>query len=164
MMPEPRYARFLEHPIDPRHGRADACHIVCIDWRWWNPIGENPTATIGAFWKKKQWVTVPIDAAGGAKLLASDDPADELLRSALVKRVHQELGLHHPHILALSVHRDCGAYGYSAAFDGDAEKEAKRLSEDLWKAKQWCEKEFGASVRVECYIFDARGVEEVLFS
>ena len=164
-MPRPRLVRFLKYSIDPTHGPADVCHIMCIDWRWWNPIGKNPKAVIVEFWAKKGWKAVPIDAAGGIKLLADtpDNPTDEILRAGLVARVHQELGLHHPHILAISVHRDCGGYGYSKAFGNDYQKETDRLCEDLWTAKQFCEKEFGAKVRVECYIFDTEGVEEVLF-
>jgi len=163
MMPVPRRVRIVNHSIDPRHGDADACLNVCIDWRWWNPIGKNLRSTIEEFRIKKNWRFVPIDEAGGAKLLASDDPADAPRKNALLQRIEQELGLHHPGILALSVHRDCGAYGYFKAFDNDHEQEDSRLIGDLYKAKQICEQRFGARVRIECYIFDAEGVEDIIF-
>lgn len=164
-MPEPKTKRVLKFPIDPQHiKKVHAALLCCIDPRWWNKIGKNPISAIQAFADAKGWVIVPLTEAGGIKLLVSDDPKDAVRKEALLQRIEEDLEvLHHPEILALSVHRDCGANGYSKAFGNDSEKEGGHLYEDLWRAKYLLEEKFGSKARIELYIFDAEGVEEVSF-
>ncbi len=90
----------------------------------------------------------------------------------------RELGLHKPPILALTAHRDCGAYGYFDAFGNDAKKENERLYADLEKASAVVEKRLGEErekarcesrsdghlhPKHEFYVFDLEGVEQVKF-
>ncbi len=160
-MTQSRFDRVMSYPIDPTHIGADATLVVCIDPRWWNALGTNPLSLIQAFINAKRWTCVPLTEAGGVKLLASEDPADAIRKEVLLQRIEQELGLHHPGILALSVHRDCGAYGYAKAFGNDPDHENDRLVADLMSARKICDERFGSRARIELYIYDAEGVEEV---
>ncbi len=163
-MPTPNVKRVLKLPIDTKHFDAvDIALLLCIDPRWWNPIGKNAVSTIVEFAKAKGWSFVPLTEAGGIKLLASDDPNDAVRKEAMFQRIGQEIGLHHPKALGLTVHRDCGGYGYSKEFGNDPEKESAALYEDLWKSKNVLEAKFGAKVKIELYVFDGEGVEEVSF-
>lgn len=154
--------RVLELSIDPSHISADAALICCIDPRWWNKIGGNTTSIMDAFVAMKGWNKfVPLTVAGGIKVLVSEDAADTAAKESLLARIDQEISLHHPGVLALSVHRDCGGYGYSAAFGNDAEKESERLYKDLSAAKRLLSERLGPGVALELYVFDEKGVEQV---
>lgn len=156
--------RIVDLPIDPTHISADAALVCCIDPRWWNKIGGNTTSIMEAFVSAKGWNKfVPLTVAGGIKVLVSENPADVSAKESLLARIDQEISLHHPKILALSVHRDCGGYGYSTAFGNNAEKESERLYQDLSSAKQILSERLGSAVTFELYIFDEKGVEEVSF-
>ncbi|GEM_PF-2752112 len=163
-MPKPKKTRVLDFPIDPAHVKAvDAAILICIEPRYWNKVGNNPCSTLQAFVDMKRWKFVPLSIAGGVKTLVSDDPADALQREAQFARIAQEIELHRPRILSLTVHRDCGAYGYSKAFGNDPDREEARLDADLWRAKNVVEDKFGSQVRVELYAFDENGVVAVEF-
>jgi hypothetical protein len=162
-MPAPKVKRVFEFRIDMGRFDVDAALILCIDPRWWNPIGENSASAIMKFAKAKGWSFVPLTEAGGIQLLASGGSKVAVRKEAMLQRIEQELGLHHPKVLGLSVHRDCGGYGYAEAFGNDPVKENARLYEDLWKAKNILEEKFGARARIELYVFDEHGVEEVSF-
>lgn len=162
-MPAPKVKRVLEFHIEMKHFDVDAALILCIDPRWWNPATANPSAMIVEFVKAKGWSFVPLTEAGGIKLLVSGDPKDAVLKQAMFQRIEQEIELHHPKVLGLTVHRDCGGYGYAEGFDHDPGKENARLYGDLWKAKNVLEEKFGTRARTELYIFDGKGVEEVSF-
>jgi hypothetical protein len=162
-MPTPKVKRVLEFHIEMKHFDVDVALIVCIDPRWWNSVDHNPSCTIVEFMKGKGWSFVPLTEAGGIKLLISDDPKDAVRKEAMFRRIEQEIGLHHPKVLGITVHRDCGGYGYVEAFGNDPEKETARLYEDLWRAKNMLEEKFGNRAKTELYIFDGKGVEEVSF-
>ena len=161
---KPAITRVLNFPIDPTHMTAiDGALFCCIDPRWWNPIGGNTKSTVQAFVEMKGWKFVPLTEAGGIKVLASEDPADAAEKESVLKRIEQEIGLHHPKVLGLSGHRDCGGYGYSKAFGNDFEKEGDQLHADLWKAKEAVEARIGSATVIELYLFDEKGVESVVF-
>lgn len=159
IMPAPKIKRVLNFRIDPSHLKIDACILVCIEPRLWNKIGGNSVSAMQAFADAKGWKFVPLTIAGGVKTLVSDNPDDLAQKEAQLWRINQELDLHKPGIIALSVHRDCGAYGYPK----DPEKESETLYTDLWKAKVLVEERFGSRARLELYVFDADGVEEISF-
>lgn len=161
---EKNVTRILDLPINPEHITADAALVCCIDPRWWNSIGNNSKSIMQAFIDEKGWKKfVPLTVAGGIKVLVSEDPADKAAKESLLSRIDQEISLHHPKVLALSVHRDCGGYGYSTAFGNNPEKESDRLSEDLLMAQQMLRERIGPDVAVELYIFDEKGVEFIEF-
>src|SRR5665213_633335 len=120
---EPRATLIFNHPIDPAHIKVDLALIVCIEPRIWNTPGQDGRSTIESFKHDKRWNMVFITEAGGIAIIASDDPSTAERRSALFARVEQEIGLHNPERLGLSVHLDCGAYGYSKAFGNDDARE-----------------------------------------
>ena len=163
-MAEPKVERIVRFPIDATHTKSiDAAIVVCIDPRWWNKRGGNSISSVQALVDAKAWTFVPLSEAGGIKVIASDDPADADRRETLLARIEQEIGLHHPRILALTVHRDCGAYGYAKAFNNDAERENDRLYGDLQRAQEVLMPLFGSRARIEFYVFDAEGIEQVSF-
>jgi hypothetical protein len=163
LMLEPKIEKVLEFPIDSAHMLVDATIILCIDPRWWNRIGKNPISAVQAFADAKGWAFVPLNKAGGIKVLASRNPADDARKRVFLSEIEEELGLHHPKILAITVHRDCGGYGYAKAFGNDADRENERLYGDLLEAKSVLEEKFGSRVRIELYVFDAKGAEQVSF-
>lgn len=164
---KPSITTIVEFPIDTAHIKnVDVAIVCCIDPRWWRLYQHNGNfvSSIQALLNTKGWKTnVPLTEAGGIKVLVSGDPADRERCETLLARIEQEIGLHHPRILAVSVHRDCGAYGYAAVFDNDEARENERLYGDLWRAKEILDARFGARVTIEFYIFDAKRVEQVLF-
>jgi len=161
---KPNLTRVLEFSIDPTHMTAiDGALFCCIDPRYWNPIGENTKSTVQAFVEMKGWKFVPLTEAGGIKVLASDNPYDAAERESALRRIEQEVGLHHPKVVALSAHWDCGGYGYSKAFGNDPEQESDRLSADFLKAKEAVAARIGSAAIIELYLFDERGVQLVSF-
>ena len=167
VMKPSKVVRVLEFRINAAHiTNADVAIVCCIDPRWWKPyeFEGNRISSVQAFLNTKGWEdSVPLTEAGGIKVLVSNDPADVACREVLFARIEQELGLHHPRVLAISVHRDCGAYGYTKAFGNDEGSESARLYADLWQAKQLLEPRFGSRAKLEFYVFDAEGVEEISF-
>ncbi|HEY5220570.1 MAG TPA: hypothetical protein VIJ29_00250 [Candidatus Paceibacterota bacterium] len=161
---EPRVALVFKHSINPDHLMIDIALILCIEPRFTNPIGENERSTADAFIKSKNWKCVYLPRAGGAKILASEDPADAPKKAAFLADIEQEIGLHHPERLGLSVHMDCGGYGYSKTFGNDLAKERAVLLGDLKKAGVLLGEKFGARVKeILFYVFTFDGVEEIYF-
>lgn len=153
----------FQYPISPDHIEVDISLVLCIEPRFTNPIGRNDRSTADAFMRSKNWKCVYLPQAGGAKVLASDDPAHKAEKDAFLARIDQEIGLHHPKRLGASVHLDCGAYGYSKAF-GDMEKERTTVLHDLEKAGALLRERFGPRVGAFVfYLFTFEGVEEVRF-
>jgi len=154
--------RVFEFSIPKDHIKVDVAFIGCIEPRFWNPAPGNGLSTIDAFMQDKGWEYTPLTEAGGIKVLVSDDPHDAAQKESLLFRIAQELRLHHPPIIAASVHRDCGGYGYSVAFGNDAGREGERLNADLRKAHNLLKARFGSRVeQILLFIFDFEGVEEV---
>ena len=153
--------RIFSFPISAEHVQVDVAFIGCIEPRFWNAHPENGLSTIDAFMRDQGWTFVPLTSAGGIKVLVSENPADVPQKESLLFRIGQELDLHHPRIIAASVHKDCGAYGYSAAFDNDTAKESNQLQEDLRKAEDILKEKFGSRVEeIRLFTFDFEGVEE----
>lgn len=160
LMPTPHIERILHFKIDPTHNFVvEAALVLCIDPRFWGIDKNREISTITAFLREKGWENkfVPLTAAGGIKTLVSGSP-DE--RDSLLGRIEQEIKLHHPKVLAIAVHRDCGGYGYSKNFSS-AEAESAQLYGDLWKAHQLLDERFGSKAKLEAYVFDDLGVERV---
>lgn len=160
-----RTKRILEHRVGSDHDlKIDIAMVLCIEPRFWNAISGNVDSTINALVRSERWAFVPLVEAGGVKVLASDDVRDVAERESLLFRVEQELGIHHPEQLGISVHRDCGGYGYRKAFNNDEKKENDRLYGDLEKARIILDGRFGHRVKkIRSFVFDFDGVEEVTF-
>jgi hypothetical protein len=157
--------RIFTFPIPADHIEVDVAFIGCIEPRLWNPHPDNGLSTIDAFMRDQGWTFVPLTVAGGIKVLVSDNPADAAEKESLFFRIDQELNLHHPKIIAASVHEDCGRYGYSVAFGNDPDKEGERLQNDLRKAEEILRAKFGSRIEeIRLFIFDFEGVEEVEFA
>lgn len=163
VMPTPNIERIVKLHIENDHAPADAAVLLCIDPRFWakDPEGKSIIQSLieAKGWKK--WV--PLTEAGGIKLLVSEDSADQGRQKALLERIEEELKLHHPKVLLLTVHRDCGKYGYSKAFNNDAQVENDRLYGDLWKAEQLLKTKFAGQVEIQSCVIDLDGAESVAF-
>ena len=155
--------RVLDVAVDPAHIKSvDAAIILCIDPRWWKKQ-VNGSSAVEAFVRAMGWESyVPLTEAGGFKVLVSDDPMDASRRATLLERIDEEIHLHDPKELAFSLHRDCGKYGYLAAFGGDTTKETERLHDDIRKARTLLAERYPAR-KIAFYIFDVEGVEQVDF-
>lgn len=173
-----RTERVVRVAIPTEHINADAAIVACIDPRWWNAFNGNGTGGVQALAAARNWKYVPLTIAGGVKVLASAEASDAAENESILSRIVQELGLHKPRILALTAHRDCGAYGYFSAFGNDADKETSRLHADLARAREVVEKRLEVErakaktegrpdghlyPAYEFYVFDAHGVEQITF-
>ena len=106
-----------------KHYTADACVVWCFDDRFTALLGK--LEMLG--WKNVDLVKV----AGGAKDLASGGPGAEFILDQIDKSVR----LHHTKLIALMVHKSCGAYGKLEVKDekefltGELEKAVARVRE-----------------------------------
>jgi carbonic anhydrase len=105
----------------PEHYHADACVVWCFDDRFYK--------LLKAFGKAKGAKHIDlVKVAGGAKGLAvpaNAAPTDLAARDFLLAQIKASIRLHGTKRIILMTHRDCGAYGGSAAFaDSDAERAA----------------------------------------
>jgi carbonic anhydrase len=99
-----------------------------------------------------------IRVAGGARNLAS--PQQEGDRLFVLDQIRKSIRLHKTRTVVLMLHSDCGAYGGLAAFQNDAEKEARNHSSDLQKAAEFLNQEI-PEIAVKCYFVDFEGIWEV---
>jgi hypothetical protein len=144
--------RKILHLDSPReHYHCDAAVVWCYDHRF-----EAALRKI----LKRSGVTCPdiIRVAGGAKCLASPDPAWE--RDFVLAQISKSVRLHGTLRAILMVHADCGAYGGVAAFRGDPQFEARRLQEELQRAAA-CVRQGIPGMSVECQLVDFEGVWSV---
>src|SRR5215469_2941459 len=133
------------------HYVADAAVVWCFDCRVETAFRKF-LKRIGVL----QWDSIRI--AGGAKSLAS--PEHESDRSFILDQIRKSMQLHGTRTAILMLHSDCGAYGGLAAFQGDAEKEARNHSADLQRAAAFLNREI-PELTVKCYFVDFEGIWEV---
>lgn len=100
----------------------------------------------------------PIRIAGGTKYLASSD--DEAGRRFVLDQIRISMQLHETQTVILMLHSDCGAYGGLAAFDGDADKEARNHCTDLERAAAYLAQQI-PGLKVKTYLVNFDGVYEV---
>ncbi len=105
---------------------CEAVVLCCIDFRFWRETLEFAENL----------------SAGGLGLSNFDFPSLPGAAKAINERSELALGcvsvpcdLHHAKKIVIVNHADCGAYGGSVKFDGDAEAEQKFHEGELQKAK-----------------------------
>ena len=146
--------RILKFKTDPGHYRADFCLVSCFDKRFYKLTDE----LISQFFSGLSFDLVRI--AGGAKWLASDD---EVKRNFLLDEIKTSCRLHGTKKVVLTLHLDCGAYGGSAAFQGDSEKEIEHHRAALKRAAALVSETL-PGVGVECFLLGFEGASEVIWN
>lgn len=144
--------RKLLHFTSPREDyTCDAAVVWCFDQRFEAVLRKL---------LKRLAVLHPdhIRIGGGAKSLVS--PQQEGDRLFVLDQIRKSMRLHKTRTVILMLHSDCGAYGGLAAFQGDAEKEARNHSSDLQKAAEFLNEQI-PEITVKCYFVDFDGIWEV---
>lgn len=101
---------------------CEAVVLCCIDFRFWRETLEFVEKELGL--KDFDFPSLP----GAAKAINEGD-------NLAFGCVSVPCDLHHVKKIVIVNHSDCGAYGGSSKFDGDAETEQKFHEEELHKAK-----------------------------
>jgi len=131
--------------------RADAAAVWCFD--------DRITLVVQKFLKRIGAARVDtVRVAGGAMALAS--PKDEFEQKYVLEQLRLSRKLHQTDRVILFAHRDCGAYGGSARFNGDAEAELSYHRAELSRAAELIRAAL-PEVAVEYYFADFDGVWEV---
>jgi len=131
--------------------RADAAVLWCFD--------DRITLVVQKFLKRigvRQVDTIRI--AGGAMALAS--PKDDSQQGFVIDQLRASRRLHQTERVILFAHRDCGAYGGSARFQGDPEAEVSFHRAELARAADIVRAAL-PDVTVEHYFADFDGVWEL---
>lgn len=139
----------FESPVEVY--RADAAVVWCFD--------DRVTLMVQKFLKRigvRQVDTIRI--AGGAMALAS--PKDNFEQGFVIQQLRLSQKLHQTGRVILFAHRDCGAYGGSARFQGDAEAEVSFHRAELARAADIVRAAL-PDVTVEYYFADFDGVWEI---
>jgi hypothetical protein len=149
----------ISFDIDPSHYNLSdegAVVVWCFDDRL-NKVGHSMLDELikNKGWEHKDLVTEP----GGAKLLASENADDAAEKQSLLNRIKSGIALHHAKTVILSVHVDCGAYGYSKSFTDGAEDQ--KLANDLRHAEEFIRKEVPADTTIESYVVEMDGLYRV---
>ncbi|MFA5872000.1 MAG: carbonic anhydrase [Parcubacteria group bacterium] len=111
---------------------CEAVVLACIDFRFWKETEEFIGQEMGI--KTYDFPKLP----GAAK--AINDCLSEV--DVAMKCIGVPCDLHHVKRIVIVNHTDCGAYGGSSQFNGDAEAEQKFHESELKKAKEKVLKEF----------------------
>ena len=101
---------------------CEAVVLTCIDFRFWKETVEFIENELGI--KSYDFPSLP----GSAKAI---NEGSDLAMSC----ISVPCDLHHAKKTVVVNHQDCGAYGGSVKFNGDAEMEQKFHEEELRKAK-----------------------------
>lgn len=132
----------------PDYYVADAAVLTCFD--------QRIRLTVNKFLQRRG-IARPdmIVVAGGAKTLAS--PRNDRERDFVLEQIGMSIQLHGTRRAYLVCHSDCGAYGGLAAYNGDAEAEAKHHFEELERAADLLEKRF-PELSIQCFLVNFEGV------
>jgi carbonic anhydrase len=135
----------------PEVYRADAAVVWCFDDRF--------TLAVQKFLKRSGIGRADaIRVAGGAKSLAS--PNGESERAFVLEQLRLSRQLHGTERVLLIAHRDCGAYGGLARFNGDADAETQFHCAELGRAAGFIRAAF-PEIAVDCFFADFSGVWEI---
>jgi hypothetical protein len=145
--------------VNPSHydlSGGGAVIVWCFDDRF-NEVGNS---ILDAFiekmdWRHKDLVTEP----GGARVLASKEASDAAERRSLLNRIKSGIKLHNAKTVVLSVHIDCGGYGYSKSFPNGTEE--NKLASDLIDAENFIRKDIPEDTNIESYIVKMDGLYRV---
>lgn len=115
------------------HYTADVVTVWCFDARVSSSLPLY-LSEIGATYHD------PISPTGGANVLSrSGKPID---KQSVLSQIADSIRLHHTRRIALMMHQDCGALGYSKAFGNDWDKEQAELEKRLAEAKTLVNEQF----------------------
>lgn len=106
--------------------KCEAVVLACIDFRFWKETTKFVEEELGI--KSYDFPKMP----GAAK--AINECQNEV--DVPMKCIGVPCDLHHAEKIVIVNHADCGAYGGSKEFNGDAEVEQKFHEEELQKAKE----------------------------
>jgi hypothetical protein len=131
--------------------QCDAAVVWCFDNRFHLSFSK---------FLKRIGIVAPdmIKVAGGAKALASPDPAFE--RDFVIDQIRKSVRLHGTTRVLLMLHSDCGAYGGIQAFGNDPREEAERQQGELRLAEDRL-REAIPGIAVQSYFVDFEGVWEI---
>lgn len=101
---------------------CEAVVLCCIDFRFWKETLKFAEKELRL--KDFDFPSLP----GGAKAINESD-------NLALACVSVPCDLHHVKKIVIVNHEDCGAYGGSSKFNGDADAEQKFHEEELQKAK-----------------------------
>jgi len=128
--------------------RADAAVVWCFD--------DRITLVVQKFLKRIGAPRVDtVRIAGGAMALAS--PKSGFEQDFVIEQLRLSRKLHQTERVILIAHRDCGAYGGSARFPGDADAEAAFHGAEMARAAGVIGSAL-PELSVECYFADFDGV------
>jgi carbonic anhydrase len=100
----------------------------------------------------------PIRIAGGTKYLASPEHAYE--RDFVLEQIRLSMRLHQTESVILMLHSDCGAYGGTAAFDNNREKEIRHHCLELQRATSYLLSQI-PELKVRPFFVDFDGVWDI---
>lgn len=128
---------------------CDACVINCMDFRIYK---EN---TLHEFLRKEgveSYDLISVPGAGKAIIYA-------LSRQLMINSIRISIEIHKSRIIYLIHHRDCGAYGGSAAHES-LEAEFEMHKSEMKKAEKIIKMEFGSNINVRKVFFDSSTAKE----
>ena len=127
---------------------ADAAVLTCFD--------QRIRQTVNKFLQRRGILRPDmIVVAGGAKTLAS--PRNDFERDFILEQIRMSILLHGTKRAYLVCHSDCGTYGGLAAYNGDAEAEAKHHFVELERAAELLAARF-PELSVDCFLVNFEGV------
>lgn len=105
-------------------------------------------------WSHKDVISLP----GGARALASNEPADATAREAILDAIKIAVRAHRAKWVMLTIHFDC--QGYGTAFPSD-EVEREKQKRDLAEAVRFVSENLPADFFVEGRYVDGHGIHPV---
>lgn len=125
--------------------------VRCFDSRL-DPIFDRFLKENG--WSHRDMISLP----GGARALASDDPADTAAKQTILAAIETSIAAHDAKWILLTIHFDCK--GYRTAFPSD-EAERERHKQDLAGAVRTLRERLSAAFFVEARYVDGNGIHPV---
>jgi carbonic anhydrase len=132
---------------------CEAVVLACIDFRFWKETMKFVEEELGI--KSYDFPKLP----GAAKAINECASDAEVPMSC----IGVPCDLHHVEKIVIVNHADCGAYGGSGKFAGDAEEEQKFHEEQLKKAKAKLATKYGEKEIILAYAKLVDGGENIEF-
>lgn len=154
-----RTEKIISFDINPTHydlSDNGAVIVWCFDSR----LNQTSHSALDVLIRENSWdykdlITEP----GGAKILASANETDSAEKQSLLDRINSGIRLHHAKRVLLTVHIDCGAYGYSRSFAEGAEED--KLIHDLTQAGEFLNGKIPQDVAVELWLVKMDGLYKI---
>jgi len=116
-------------------------------------------AVFDAFLSKNGWSHQDvISLPGGARALASSDPADAAARQTILEAIKTSIAVHDAKWILLTIHFDC--QGYGIAFSSD-EAEREKQKRDIQEAVRFVTGNLSRDFFVEGRFVDGHGIHPV---